>query len=101
MFHIICSILCESPSEKYTWLAIPFSGGGAQERGFGLLALSKVRNKAEALSVLEKQTVCSWASHLKEWEILWVSSNTGGAHLGLHTMVASACHLASPVSAPC
>lgn len=65
----MCNILCGSPSEKHTWSTIPFSEGGAQERGFWLLALSRVRNKVKALSLLGKQTVCAWAFHVKDQEM--------------------------------
>ena len=40
---------------------------GPQERGFGLLVLSSVRNKVKALSLLEKHTVCVWAFILRIW----------------------------------
>lgn len=42
---------------------------GAQERGFWLLALSRVRNKVKALSLLGKQTVCARAFHVKDQEM--------------------------------
>lgn len=38
---------------------------GPQERGFGLLALSRDRNKVKAFSLLEKDTVCVWAFILR------------------------------------
>lgn len=41
---------------------------GPQERGFGLLVLSSVRNKVKALSLLlEKHTVCVWSFILRIW----------------------------------
>ena len=39
---------------------------GPRKGDFSLLALSRVRNKAKALSLLEKQTVCALAFHLKD-----------------------------------
>lgn len=38
---------------------------GPQERGFGLLALSRLRNKVKALSLLEKHMVCVWVFNLR------------------------------------
>lgn len=63
---------------------------GAQERGFWLLALSRVRNKVKALSLLGKQTVCAWAFYFKDQEMVWRSADTQRAHLGGETIVESA-----------
>lgn len=48
---------------------------GPQERGFWLLALSRVRNKVTALSLLEKQTVCAWALHFEDQDTVRISAD--------------------------
>lgn len=44
---------------------------GPRKGGFWLLALSRVGNKAKALSLLEK-TNCAWAFYVKAQETVWI-----------------------------